>query len=79
MDGMLALTIVCVVFAIGDFISDKTHAIIPVLLFASVTFLILFWTGVVPTTLFTDAGLIAISNMMTGILLQLIPVIVSFT
>ena len=36
MDGMLALTIVCVVFAIGDFISDKTHAIIPVLLFASV-------------------------------------------
>ena len=67
MDGMLALTIVCVVFAIGDFISDKTHAIIPVLLFASVTFLILFWTGVVPTTLFTDAGLIAISNMMTGI------------
>ena len=42
MDGMLALTIVCVVFAIGDFISDKTHAIIPVLLFASVTFLILF-------------------------------------
>ena len=38
-----------------------------VLLFASVTFLILFWTGVVPTTLFTDAGLIAISNMMTGI------------
>ena len=38
MDGMLALTIVCVVFAIGDFISDKTHAIIPVLLFASVTF-----------------------------------------
>ena len=47
MDGMLALTIVCVVFAIGDFISDKTHAIIPVLLFASVTFLILFWTGVV--------------------------------
>ena len=67
MDGMLALTIVCVVFAIGDFISDKTHAIIPVLLFASVTFLILFWTGVVPTTLFTDSGLIAISNMMTGI------------
>ena len=67
MDGMLALTIVCVVFAIGDFISDKTHAIIPVLLFASVTFLILFWTGAVPTTLFTDAGLIAISNMMTGI------------
>ena len=47
MDGMLALTIVCVVFAIGDFISDKTHAIIPVLLFASVTFLILFWTGAV--------------------------------
>ena len=27
MDGMLALTIVCVVFAIGDFISDKTHAV----------------------------------------------------
>lgn len=67
MDGMLALAIVCVVFAIGDFISDKTHAVIPVLLFASVTFLILFWTGVVPTTLFTDAGLIPISTMMTGI------------
>ena len=67
MDGMLALTIVCVIFAIGDFISDKTNAVVPVLLFASVSFLILFWTGLVPTTLFTDAGLIAISGMMTGI------------
>lgn len=67
MDGMLALTIVCVIFAIGDFISDRTHAIVPVLLFASVSFLILFWTGAVPTTLFTDAGLIPISTMMTGI------------
>lgn len=67
MDGMLALTIVCVIFAIGDFISDRTRAIIPVLLFASVSFLILFWTGLVPTTLFTDAGLIPISSMMTGI------------
>ena len=64
---MLALTIVCVIFAIGDYISDKTHAIVPVLLFASVSFLILFWTGLVPTSLFTDAGLMAISNMMTGI------------
>lgn len=44
MDGMLALTIVCVIFAIGDFISDRTHAVIPVLLFASISFLILFWT-----------------------------------
>lgn len=67
MDGMLALTIVCVIFAIGDFISDKTNAVVPVLLFASVSFLILFWTGTVPTTLFDDAGLIAISGMMTGI------------
>jgi len=67
MDGMLALTIVCVIFAIGDFISDKTNAVVPVLLFASVSFLILFWTGLVPTTLFDDAGLIAISGMMTGI------------
>ena len=45
MDGMLSLTIVCVIFAIGDFISDKTNAVVPVLLFASVSFLILFWTG----------------------------------
>lgn len=67
MDGMLALTIVCVVFAIGDFISDRTHAVVPVLLFATVTFLILFWSGAVPTTLFTDAGLMVISNMMTGL------------
>ena len=67
MDGMLALTIVCVIFAIGDFISDRTHAVIPVLLFATVTFLILFWSGLVPTTLFTDAGLIQISTMMTGL------------
>lgn len=67
MDGMLALTIVCIVFAIGDFISDKTHAVVPVLLFASVSFLVLFWSGLVPTTLFDDAGLIAISSMMTGL------------
>ena len=67
MDGMLALTIVCVIFAIGDWISDRTHAIIPVLLFASITFLSLFWSGLVPTTLFTDAGLMQISTMMTGL------------
>ena len=67
MDGMLALTIVCVVFAIGDFISDRTNAILSVLLVATVIFLGLFWTGTVPGTIFTDAGITPISSLLLGL------------
>lgn len=67
MDGMLALTIVCVVFGIGDYISDRTNAILSVLLTATVIFLVLFWTGLVPGTIFTDAGITPISSMLLGL------------
>lgn len=67
MEGMLALTIVCIIFAIGDFISDKTNAVLSVLLVATVICLVLFWTGLIPSTIFTDAGITPISGMMLGL------------
>lgn len=67
MDGMLALTIVCIIFAIGDFISDRTNAVLSVLLVATVICLVLFWTGVIPETIFTDAGITPIAGMMLGL------------
>lgn len=67
MDGMLALTIVCVIFAVGDFISEKTNAVLSVLLVATVASLILFWTNLIPGTIFTDAGITPISGMILGL------------
>lgn len=68
MNALLALTIILVVFAIGDFLAVKTKSIISMLFFASAFFIIAFWLGL-PTTIFTDSTLLGFGQVMIGLLL----------
>jgi MFS family permease len=68
MDGLLALTIVLVAFAVGDFVSYKTKSIVSMMFVASVIFLVGFWMGI-PATLFADAQLTGFGAMMIGLLI----------
>ena len=54
MDATLALLVIAVVYAVGDFVSSKTRAVLSMLLVAGLLFLFGFWLGV-PKTLFDDA------------------------
>jgi len=68
LDSLLALTVVCIIFAIGDFVSVKTKAIFSMLFVSSVIFMIGFWTGL-PTTIFQDAALIKIGIVLVALLI----------
>lgn len=56
MNGLYALTIIMIVYALGDMIATKTKAIISMLFVASVVFAIGFWNGL-PATIFADSTL----------------------
>ena len=68
MNGLLALTIILVVYALGDMIATKTKAIISMLFVASVVFAIGFWNGL-PGTIFQDSALLGFASTTVGILL----------
>lgn len=68
MDGLLALTIIMVVYAIGDMVATKTKAVISMLFVASVLFAVLFWMGM-PKTLFADSTLQAFASVTVGLML----------
>lgn len=68
MDSLLALVIVLVAFAVGDFVSYKTKSIVSMMFVASVIFLIGFWMGI-PETLFSDAQLTGFGALMIGLLI----------
>ena len=69
MNAILAAAVIFVVFAAGDMISAKTKAIVSVLLVASVVFLVCFWTGVFPTTMFADSTLLSMAGLLVTMLL----------
>lgn len=68
MNTLLALTIILIVFAIGDFLAVKTKSIISMLFFASAFFIVAFWLGL-PTTIFTDSTLLGFGQVMIGLIL----------
>ncbi|MBR3785076.1 MAG: hypothetical protein IKJ77_01515 [Firmicutes bacterium] len=68
MNGLIALTIVLVVYAVGDIIATKTKAIISMLFVASVVFAVAFWNGL-PATIFADSGLQGFAAVTVGLLL----------
>lgn len=69
MNATLAAAIIFVVFAVGDMISAKTKAIISMLLVASVVFLLGFWAGIFPTTMFADSTLLSMAGLLVTLLL----------
>jgi len=60
MDAITALLIIAVVYAIGDFVSQKTKAIFSMLFVSGIIFMVAFWLGV-PKTLFEDAAIVKLS------------------
>ncbi len=68
MDGLLAITLVLIVFAVGDFVSSKTKSIVSMMFVASILFMVGFWIGI-PTTLFQDAQLLGFGGLMMGFLI----------
>ena len=68
MNGLYALTIVLVVYALGDFVATKSKAIISMLFVASIVFAIAFWNGL-PATVFQDSALTAFASVTVGLML----------
>ena len=68
MEGVLALTIVCVIFGIGDYVSAKTKAIFSMMFVSSAILLVCFWVGL-PATIFEDAALLKIGGIAVAFLI----------
>lgn len=68
MNGLYALTIILVVYAIGDFIATKSKAVISMLFVASILFAIGFWNGL-PATIFQDSTLQLFASVTVGLML----------
>jgi len=68
MNSLIAITIILVVFAIGDMVAVKTKSIVSMLFTASAFFLVAFWLGL-PTTIFEDSTLLTLGSLMVSFLL----------
>ncbi len=68
MDSLLALTSLCLVFGIGDYVSAKTKSIFSMMFVSSAILLVGFWIGL-PKTIFQDAGLANIGGLMIAFLI----------
>ncbi len=60
MDPLLAVLTCAVIYAIGDYISSKSKAMLPMLFVSGFLLLLGFWT-ILPTTLLEDTGLFSAS------------------
>lgn len=68
MQPILALTVVLVIFAIGDIISAKTKALLSMLFVSSIILLVGFWLGL-PKDLFPASQLVGIGSVLVGLLI----------
>ena len=77
MDSLLALTVLCLIFALGDFISAKTKSIVSMMFISSVVLMIGFWIGL-PITIFEDAQMLGFGVLMIGLLITHMGTLMSF-
>lgn len=68
MTAIYAFTIVMIIFAIGEFCSSKTKAILSLPLVAAILMLAYYWLGF-PKSLVNDAGLVVIGSLSSGIVI----------
>jgi hypothetical protein len=68
MKTLTAMLIISVVYAIGDFISNKTKAFLSMLFVAAVIFLVGFWVGI-PLTLFDDSKMVPVAMALIAVLM----------
>lgn len=77
MNSLVAITIVFVVFAIGDLLATKTKSIVSMLFTVSVVFMVAFWLGL-PTTIFEDSTLLATGKLSVVFLLTHMGTLINF-
>ncbi|WP_315117007.1 hypothetical protein [uncultured Clostridium sp.] len=68
MDGLLAFTVLFIIFGVGDFISSKTKAIFSTMFVSSTILLVGFWVGL-PKTIFDDSILLPLGSIVIAILI----------
>lgn len=69
MESIVALCILLAIYAASELIAQKTKAIFSTVLGVAILLLIGFWSGLLPKTLFVDAGVDRFGNLMAGILI----------
>lgn len=69
MEPILAFTIVMLIWTIGEFISNKTKALVSMMLVASMIFLIGFAGDFLPHDLIRDSGLLGLGNAVIGLII----------
>ncbi len=68
MNGLYALTIIMLIYALGDIIATKTKAVISMLFVGAIVFALGFWNGL-PPTIFDDSALKMFSSVTIGLML----------
>lgn len=68
MNGLAAIVVILIAFAIGDYVSFKTSATFSMLFTTAVIFLVSFWMGL-PPTVFNDSGLLTVGVLTMPLLL----------
>lgn len=68
MNGLTAITVILIAFAIGDYVSFKTSATFSMLFTSAIIFLVSFWLGL-PPSVFSDSGFLTIGMLTMPLLL----------
>lgn len=68
MDALTALTIIAIVFAVGDIVAVRTKAICSMMFVSAAIFLVGFWLGI-PKNLFEKSALIPVSMAFISVLM----------
>lgn len=68
MNALLALFVIFLIFSVGDYVASKTKALVSMMLFAAVVFMVAFWCGL-PKTIFDDSGLSAFVSVTISVFL----------
>lgn len=68
MNGLTAILVILIAFAIGDYVSFKTNATFSMLFVTAVIFLVAFWMGL-PPSIFSDSGLLMVGSLTMPLLL----------
>ena len=55
---------VLIIMAVGEALSKKMKAMLPSIMTSSVLFLVLTWSGIVPSTIIEDSKLLAFSSVI---------------
>lgn len=77
MTAIYALTVILVIFAIGEISSSKTNAMLSQALVGAILLLVYYWVGL-PNTLVADAGVDKIGSVLSGVLIAGVGTTINF-